>query len=500
MTNIVIEAGPGCGKTTTLVKAEERLRLGGNLSFKPTDEQMAIFAAIYNEIGDTPSKQIIFLAMTNPIRDELKVKLPTDIRVQNFNQAGGHILYQKYGQIKLSELKGRDTICLILEKQWQAFSFKDRSLLTQTLRVIDFLKQELLSPSPESIEFVADKYGIEYIPNLSLVKTVMTDMYTNTAVIDHTDQMWRALGELQRPRYALAFVDECQDLSALRLELALRIARNVVFCGDPNQSINAFAGACTDAFPRIEAVCKLKLPLKTNFRNPRNIVDHANFVKPSAKLVARKTQIVPEININLQGLPDYLKKETRYNQSTDIFNSLPEEHLILGRTRAHLIKAGLTLFKANLPCKILTRGGEKALTSWITDYISYSSCKTLEALHAHASNDKNSILKKSKIKSYQLEICLTILELCEALTSLSEIQEVVEKLSTDSDSAFPLCTLHKSKGLERNYIYLLFPPIQSPLAKTDEEKEQEENLYFVGITRTTNQLVWVDRPHNYPHY
>jgi superfamily I DNA and RNA helicase len=55
--------------------------------------------------------------------------------------------------------------------------------------------------------------------------------------------LWLGLKSVKQPLYDLGFVDESQDISKCAYHLVTRLCRNVVFCGDKNQAINAFAGA-----------------------------------------------------------------------------------------------------------------------------------------------------------------------------------------------------------------------------------------------------------------
>ena len=57
---------------------------------------------------------------------------------------------------------------------------------------------------------------------------------------------------------------------------------------------------------------------------------------------------------------------------------------------------------------------------------------------------------------------------------------ILESLFESNETPVSMMTIHRAKGLENKNIVILNPPIEHPLAKTKEEKEQETNLKFVA--------------------
>ena len=82
------------------------------------------------------------------------------------------------------------------------------------------------------------------------------------------------------------------------------------------------------------------------------------------------------------------------------------------------------------------------------------------------------------------------MSVCEEIEDIPEMLKTMFTPSKD-EQHIKLCTIHKSKGKERSHIYILFPPIESHHAKTDDQKQQEMNLHYVAITRTKQNLYWV---------
>ena len=121
-------------------------------------------------------------------------------------------------------------------------------------------------------------------------------------------------------------------------------------------------------------------------------------------------------------------------------------------------------------------------------------------------------LTRSEIKDSKLDT-LRILAAMEnspirLVERLSELQQIIKEKPQDYSCPFILSTIHASKGLEYDTVYLLdvidgiLPDqvLQNPksAAKEDlENYEEERRLFYVGITRAKNQLnVFTMKPHS----
>ena len=63
-------------------------------------------------------------------------------------------------------------------------------------------------------------------------------------------------------------------------------------------------------------------------------------------------------------------------------------------------------------------------------------------------------------------------------------------LTKDAPGSVALSTIHKSKGLEAERVYILYPPVQLQ-PDNQEQVEQEINLEFVSETRSKHQKIYV---------
>ena len=112
-------------------------------------------------------------------------------------------------------------------------------------------------------------------------------------------------------------------------------------------------------------------------------------------------------------------------------------------------------------------------------------------------------LTRSEIKDNKLDTLRILAALEESpirlVERLSELQQIIKEKPPDCSCPFILSTIHASKGLEYDTVYLLdvidgiLPDqvLQNPRTASKEELEsyeEERRLFYVGITRAKNQL------------
>lgn len=107
-------------------------------------------------------------------------------------------------------------------------------------------------------------------------------------------------------------------------------------------------------------------------------------------------------------------------------------------------------------------------------------------------------LKKNKIDPFRLDILEVLAKGQKNLSALFEHLDVlkgaVAEGRTDTSANFILSTIHSSKGLEYDRVFLadvadgIFPSSQM-YDKGNEELEEERRLFYVGLTRAKSELV-----------
>lgn len=507
MPNLAVNAGPGTGKTYTATAIPRYLRATNKEAFlnnhPNTEEQRTIWEWVEKNIkvvdakGQPKIPTFLYAAYNADMVPEVQpmvppVKMPYGVDVRTIHGAGYKILNGKYGYLKINQNRGIHIVEQMTGKSF--YQMKDRFNWLSSLKFIEKLKDECLQPTPENLEAMKNKY--DNLANMQIHNDSVkqcTEIIKRMGTIDRTvgieyiDQVWLAMFLCKRPIYDIGIIDEAQDLSPARLLLVQRMCANLIFVGDPDQAINAFAGADPHAFDKIRAICHAELPLKVSFRNPPNIIDKANNLMLNRIIPDKKKRVL------LKGIKTEkgIEKQITFNT---LLTELPPQlssALIICRYNAPLISCALKLYQANVPCTILG----KSLVTELSNMVKGRKASTLGELD-HKLNNYEEYSCKSVPKHIQEVIkdkiaCIRqVMSVCE---EVDDIPDMLKKMFTPSkeDQHIQLCTIHKSKGRERDNIFILYPPIESHHARTDDQKQQEMNLHYVAITRTKNNLYWV---------
>lgn len=574
-TYILVDAGPGTGKSLTLEHAYRYL-LSGVYSFTPTQEQVNICHFIretcLSTLGPVSPANCCFVMYNDSTKTAMKAKLSNQTKVFTFHGLGMSILTKRHGAHRRDDYRGQKMLASLLGKPLNHFPYNERLQYYSLLKYVEACKEELLIPSQDAFIKIHEKYSFPPPPeNVDLAVNLLSAMRTNTNTFEFIDQVWLGLQKLQTPIYKVLFVDEAQDISALRLELALKVAEMVVFCGDPFQGINAFAGADVEAWNTLTKICKYTLPLKTSFRLPPNHIEHANKIRP-ARITAFKDAPGPIHNISLKDLPvilnTYLSSPPvaiplhngpttpdfskllppppqpqvynhHHNQPynpliadslqrppqpaldnilkppphahalpdpsaipvppssspssilcpvpSSIFPADPSSHLMIARTNAQCFRVGIHLLKNRIPVCILKRkDSNQDISKVLIDYFLKTSQNRTPAQYDKFLLEE---IRRSKSLSYNQRIHLEektrcIQQLLQEVETMDQIPTLITNLTAERESAVRISTIHKAKGMEAPFVYILFPPIHHPSAQSPIELEQEKNLEFVSETRS----------------
>ena len=507
MPNLAVNAGPGTGKTYSATSIPKYLRATNKEAFlnnhPNTEEQRAIWEWVEKEIkvvdseGKPKIPTFLYAAYNADMVPEVQpmvppFKQPYGVDVRTIHGAGYKILNSKYGYLKINQNRGTHIVEKITGKNF--FQMKDRFQWLSSLRFIEKLKDECLPPTPENFQAMKDKYDglanmVIHSDSVAQCTEIIKMMGTidRSIGIEYIDQVWLAMFLCKKPIYDIGIIDEAQDLSPARLLLVQRMCANLIFVGDPDQAINAFAGADPHAFDKIRAICHAELPLKVSFRNPPNIVEKANNLMLKRIIPDKKKRVL------LKGIKTEKGEEKQITYNT-LLKELPDtlsSALIICRYNAPLISCALKLYKEKVPCTILG----KSLVTELKNIVNGRKASNLAELD-HKLNAYEEFTCKAVPAHIQDVIKDKITCIRQVMSVCEEIEDIPEMLKTmftpsKDEQHIQLCTIHKSKGKERSHIYILFPPIESHHARTDEQKQQEMNLHYVAITRTKQNLYWV---------
>lgn len=247
--NVQVIAGPGTGKTFTLV-------------------QWIIFQIENKRVNP---EEIIAITFTNKAADELKSRLIKEIGIKAMNVVVGtfHSVAYKFLKTINPELEtiydqnNRKNIFKILFPQLDNSNIKKLS--------------SHFEKCLEQLEDTDDTFKIYIEEYQSYLK--------NNNAIDLSSILWTINEQLSSGKtettknYTCFAIDEFQDINPVQYEFIKLISnkKQVFLIGDPNQSIYGFRGAKTELFYKAENDLQTnKITLSTNYRTPGIILNAAN--------------------------------------------------------------------------------------------------------------------------------------------------------------------------------------------------------------------------------
>ena len=467
--NAAINAVAGSGKTTTIVEAAKRIKC---------------------------NKETLFIAFNKDIVRELSTRLPENVSAKTLHAHGlsaikkcnkfVKVVSDRYYNSIKEQAVSLSNILTIDDAANVVNCFKDN-----VRKILNLCRVNLIEPKDiDSIENIAYHNGIMCIADeTSVVSYFLESAYSfpQNKTIDFTDMLTLSVKVYGNfvDKYDFVFIDECQDLSKAQRELMLlSLKKNGRFIavGDKRQAINGFAGADCDSFNYIANLPNTKtLPLSVNYRCGK-------------KIIAEAQRIVPEIKA-FDG-----QKDGTIQEVTN-FDNLKSGDMVLCRLTAPLVSLCLKFWAKGIRAYVKGTDIGKSLICLVDK----QKTNSISNLYGKLEKEKEKIIKqldKNGVKSptengKYLALCdkidciHEIADTC-VTNGLKELKEKLDKLFSDETENRKVClsTIHKSKGLEANNVWIIRPD-KLPLVWKNQlswQYEQEINLKYVAITRAKEVL------------
>ncbi|MBN1559277.1 UvrD-helicase domain-containing protein [candidate division KSB1 bacterium] len=534
-TPLIIQAGPGTGKTRTITH-----RLASLI-----------------ETGDAKPQEILAITFTNKaameMRDRLVRLIGDDVRwltIQTFHAFGAAFLRQQ------ECFFGRDKEFRILSPI-DTHAFRDKlsqttgdKISNSTLEKISFLKAQ--GHSPESVRSLEGEISDKIVAVFAQYEQLLSD---HNAVdfddlINFPLRLLRQRPEMRRAiqmRYPIVAVDEFQDINKVQYELFRLLAitaRDVCAIGDPDQAVYGFRGASpvyfhqfTQDFPQAASI-----RLQRNYRSAQNILSASLQMLGRSEKEQLWSAIWPEIKVQIEVSPtdraeaEFIVHRIERHLGGTTFFSLDSERVdergsteeygfsdfaILLRSRRLAPPLMEALTRSGIPhqniddadrmpalfhfiASLLTPRPNKddELAEGIKTFLAVDDAKGfLNAYAEHATSDLASIfdwlatkmkkneeidryLKKAKELSYAFGA-----EKDKFLDALM-LQKQIDSLDEHADRVHIL-TLHAAKGLEFPVVFIPgcedgMIPHYIPGQPLD--VDEERRLLYVGMTRAQRHL------------
>ena len=344
-------------------------------------------------------------------------------------------------------------------------------------------------------EYNTGMYSYELEKNLLHILSAEVDNYkTSFKLRDFTDMIEQFNVSELCPKYDIVFIDESQDLSPVQWKMVDIIRKNskyVILAGDDDQAIYGWAGADVKKF--------------------QNILTKKDIILPQSYRVPKHVQVIA--NQILNRIPDErrIKKHWKARDEEGLVNHISAiedaplyegDWLILARTNDRLNKIkpilkdmgiyfqikGRKSFKATLFRSILNyirwQKGELLSLSEVKDVLEYSPLLVLDNPTEERMYDLKEFQFDARAPWYDVftvdpEECLYI----------REMLRNGEKLS--KEARVQLSTIHSAKGGEATNVLLILDntkTIREAVDKSLEKEDEENRVWYVGVTRTSQNL------------
>lgn len=480
--NILIQAVAGSGKTTTLLHLlslckYKTLYIAFNKAIQKETEQKLIDRGLVQgksmTIHSLGLMAIKYVHKNVEIDDKKNWKILTEVEKRRplyFDMKSG--FYKTYEEI----MRLRFTL-IDMNEVSRVYMENDSELLLDIMVNMD-----------KNI-YVNDAIDLKDLWQVMI--DVREEFYNKSPlIIDFTDMIYLpARGDYYipvDPYYLL--IDEAQDLNLAQHRLIDNLVnqgdiKKWIAVGDRNQSIYGFSGAFASSFDLFKTKKNVKeMPLDICYRCPTLVIDSANEVYPV--LIPHKT--------------DSGVVKTFTNNFTHLKRT--PGAMVICRNKGPLIDVYFELIGQEIPCRLHGDDIMGSILRFLGSYkrLSISKAKQdMETELIELISDQSTFLKQIKY-AVMAENHKNFVTLFSKLgfsgnDSVSDLMEKFKDLFKGDRDDIILCTIHKSKGLEADIVYILNENlIPSKFARSEQQLIQEQNLKYVARTRAKRQMYFLN--------
>ncbi len=457
--SLIVSATAGSGKTTTLIHA-------------------AIPACIRKGVRED---EILALMYSKPAQVDFAKKVAeagfSRVKVSTYHALGNGLLVQNGSRMEKDKLR----------KIGEKYGVRNWDIYRLIKLAKSFGAGIVNDNSREIWEELNQIHSLDLIEDeISLAMSIFDKSHEITEVYDYDDMLTLPLLlGLKSKSYRVILNDESQDNSALRNEFLSRVCGNqrLIAVGDRRQCIFPFAGADAKSMDILKEKFKCEeLPLSITYRCSQNVTkfarqwDSTMQFRPGAPL--GRVQEIEQYDFNPA--------------------ALTPDSAVLCRTNAPLVSLLFQL--VGMKKKAFIQGREIAdeIVNFSKKWKWRDFDELREKANRHLSKMASKMLPESKrafkVIQDRVQILFLILDKCEEVrrTDAEDIKNIAELMFTDNGEGICLCTVHKSKGLGWNNVYIYgWNLMPAPWSK-EWEAETEENIRFVAVTRAINNLTLIN--------
>ena len=461
-------------------------------------------------------RSILFLAYNTTIAAEARIKLRhlNNVWVKTVHSHGKSACTYRWRRTEVDPDKGfeiskRLTYDAIDDGYvgQTVVSRNDRLLLKEKKptyllkKILELVRSNLIDErNPEDVLAMLDHFGM-YLDDhewrfIKVALPLAVDECIKQAPlkIDFADMIFLPHRlDLSVYRNDIVLVDECQDLSPARLDIAVKSVKSngqIIFVGDARQAIYGFSGADARSIDTIiDRTGATTLPLSICYRCDQAMVKLAQTIEPTIEWRPG----APEGKITEIG-------------DADITSHVAPGDLVICRTNAPMIALAYRMLADGVPTKIMgtdigqgliniiTKITERTgyrwsefghhLTEWLCE-------QTQGILRRNGGNEEDGAIARLQDRVS----CVRVLAGKSEFSSADDVIGFIKTLfSKDDDLRYVRCSsVHRAKGLEADRVFILYADdlMPHPMARQAWEREQESNLMYVAYTRAKHETFFV---------
>jgi superfamily I DNA/RNA helicase len=425
------------------------------------------------------------LAFNREIADTLQKRLPPHIRANTFHGLGLALLRDRF-PVKVDSRK--------LHALAKDLKIKDPFPYIDLINHAKTAGLGLANLPPlteQNLAKLRDLYDIQFTESDNVAFNTTIRLFKKSLqtikTIDFGDMLYLPLHLADKHKwkfdqYPYLLIDEAQDVSPLRLEMIKRLTSTILAVGDPYQAIYGFAGAISGAMDDIATHFNAETyPLSISFRCPKEITSYASGM----------------INSPIRSLPEAIDGAVKTIKERDFTFPTSPNQAVLCRTNKPLFVLALRMMRDGFPFNF-----RSDMPAQLIRFVKRFKAKTLPELKTRIMGwfeeaterfDKGQMTKGAyaltREKHDTLLYLITQVDSPDTLITL--LNEISLAPSTDAPT---LSTIHKAKGLEWDFVYVIRPDlIPAPFATTPEDLKQENNIHYVAVTRAKDTLIYVEK-------
>lgn len=488
--NGLISAVAGSGKTTTLIKSLDFI---------------------------DKNKKVLFCAFNKSIATEIKerVGFRSNVDIKTIHGLGFEILKRNFN-FEIDNLKYRSILVDILnftKKKTKKNVLKHYNFNEDDLVLVDEIK-EMIKANDSDLAFgdiinilnlarlnlidLTDENAVLFIDKVAashdifftfseskIILNLIKLGISYRKVLDFTDLVFLPVYfDLKAQQYDLIFIDECQDLNKTQRTLILNHIKEdgrFIAVGDENQCIYQFAGADVESYNKLRTTPNtIELPLSISYRCGKEIV---SFIRQS------------NLNNKIEAFENNPDGEVIGESS---IKDLRDGDMVLCALTYPLVVLCLSLLEEKKSAYIVGSDVGINLINIIKEHSSDSMAQVISKMEQDLTKKIDNLIKKYNYTNEEAKNENSISLFLEKISILKTLSidddspantiALIEKLfNNTTKQSIRLSTVHKSKGLENDRVFILEPN----LLTLNLDSDAGRNLYYVALSRAKKTLGFI---------